>query len=290
MVTPGAGTYTFDAGTRVNVAAAPSADWAFSHWTGAVADAKAAATSVVVNSNVTVTAHFIETPLVISDVQAIEITRTGAVITWKTNRDATGTVEYSPGNLTAIALTSAASQQVILSGLQPVTVYIFKVRAKDASGNEAVSTEYSFTTTGTAAAFVLDGSFDVADLGDGKKVTFTGTVTNTGDLAGTFNAELLVNAAVEGTAAIELGPGAAKPLSFSATRTTAGSYSARVAEFNKDFTIAAPVVAAATLAAGTGGYNLPLLALLILMAVFILWFFLRRRKKSQPVAAEVRGE
>ena len=271
-VTPGTGRYTVESGTRVNLSTTPAADWVFSRWEGQVADAKAPVTSVVVTGDMTVTSYFVETPLVISGVQAVNITRTGAEIVWTTNRNANGTVEYSPGALTVPAAVANTSQKVTLSGLQPVTAYTFKVMAKDAAGNEAISPDYTFTTAGAAAGFILDGTFDVADVSGGKKVTFNGTVRNTGDLSGTFNAELLINGAVEGAATVDIGPGAEKSLSFSAVRNTAGSYSARVADIVKDFTVEQPVGLAVVSPVTAGGSSSIMWLVLVLLAAALLFF------------------
>ena len=91
-----------------------------------------------------------ETPPLISEVSASNITTTSATITWTTDEPATSQVEYG-GVWLCIAITSldeslVISHNVDLSGLQPNTTYHFRVKSKDASGNEAASEDCSFTT------------------------------------------------------------------------------------------------------------------------------------------------
>jgi hypothetical protein len=90
-------------------------------------------------------------PPIISNVQAISITDTTAVITWDTNIPASSNVEYgvtpayggaanSPGNVT--------SHVVSLFGLAPGTTYHFRVQSTEPIGLlTAVSGDFTFTTT-----------------------------------------------------------------------------------------------------------------------------------------------
>jgi hypothetical protein len=87
---------------------------------------------------------------VISDVTVTDITETTASITWATDEPATSQVEY--GTTSAYGLSSTldttlvTSHSVSLSGLSSGTTYHYKVKSKDASGNLAVSKDYTFTT------------------------------------------------------------------------------------------------------------------------------------------------
>lgn len=89
------------------------------------------------------------TPPVISNVQAVNITDTGAVIQWNTDEPATSLVEYgtdaSYGN-TATAQGLVTSHNVPINGLAPGTTYHFRVISQDAYGNTSVSGDYAFTT------------------------------------------------------------------------------------------------------------------------------------------------
>ena len=59
--TPGEGVHTYADGTVVNISATPSAGYVFDHWEGAVANANSASTTVTMDADKTVTAHFMVT-------------------------------------------------------------------------------------------------------------------------------------------------------------------------------------------------------------------------------------
>ena len=84
---------------------------------------------------------------------ATNITGTSATITWTTNEAATSQVEYglttSYGSITAIDQTLVTAHSVTITGLTPNTTYNWRVRSKDAAGNEAISAN---STLKTAAA------------------------------------------------------------------------------------------------------------------------------------------
>ena len=91
---------------------------------------------------------------VITGVSTQAIGKTGAVITWTTNEAATSQVAYglttSDGSATTPDANLVTSHTVTLSGLTAGTSYNFKVKSKDASGNESVSPDYTLVTSNTA--------------------------------------------------------------------------------------------------------------------------------------------
>jgi phosphodiesterase/alkaline phosphatase D-like protein len=102
---------------------------------------------------------------VISDVQACSVTENGAVITWVTNTNATGNVEYGTesGVYTDGAPTPAdgtadhTSHAAILSALSSGTTYYYRVKSSDGT-DETTSAEYSFTTTAFTISVVTASS------------------------------------------------------------------------------------------------------------------------------------
>ena len=58
--TPAVGTHDYDAGTVVNITATPAAGYQFASWTGDVANATSATTTVTMNADETVTANFVQ--------------------------------------------------------------------------------------------------------------------------------------------------------------------------------------------------------------------------------------
>jgi hypothetical protein len=57
---PAVGSHAYTDGSVVNITATPAAGYAFDHWTGAVADVNSASTTVTMDADKTVTAHFVD--------------------------------------------------------------------------------------------------------------------------------------------------------------------------------------------------------------------------------------
>jgi len=93
---------------------------------------------------------------IISGVTEANVSSANAIILWLTNEDATSKVVYditsrstAGAYLVSTAVDATAdntSHGVVLTGLFDATTYYYRVVSKDASDNEAVSAEYSFTT------------------------------------------------------------------------------------------------------------------------------------------------
>lgn len=93
------------------------------------------------------------TPPTISSVTATSIASTSAHITWTTSENADSRVWYSTSTpvstSTATTVTNAGllvSHDLTLSPLTASTTYYYKVSSKDSLGNEAMSSESSFST------------------------------------------------------------------------------------------------------------------------------------------------
>jgi hypothetical protein len=93
---------------------------------------------------------------VISAVNVSAITYSSATITWTTNEAAISQVIYglttsygstAPDDIYFLLHGPVTSLSVTLDDLSPSTMYHFKVKAKDASGNEALSDDYTFSTS-----------------------------------------------------------------------------------------------------------------------------------------------
>jgi plastocyanin len=99
------------------------------------------------------------TPPTISSVTASAISNSGATINWSTNKAADTQVEYglsaSYGSSTTLNTTLVTSHSVSLTSLVASTLYHYRVKSKDASGNLATSADATFTTTAAAPATLL---------------------------------------------------------------------------------------------------------------------------------------
>jgi YD repeat-containing protein len=86
----------------------------------------------------------------ITSVAASGITVTGATLNWTTNELSDSQVEYGTttayGNSSTLNTSLVTSHSVTLSGLAASTTYHYRVKSKDAAGNLAVSSDFTFAT------------------------------------------------------------------------------------------------------------------------------------------------
>ena len=90
------------------------------------------------------------TPPTIGALSASDVSSAGAIVSWLTSESADTQVEYglttAYGSSTPLPTPLSARHAVHVVGLQPGTLYHYRVRSKDAAGNEAVSDDATFTT------------------------------------------------------------------------------------------------------------------------------------------------
>ena len=107
------------------------------------------------------------TPPVISSVTATDITDRSAVITWTTNEAASTQINYGTtgayGSSTPLVATLTTTHEQVITDLDSLTTYHFRVRSRDAANNEAISSDFVFTTANS--------------LGEGVPPTVSSTYT-----------------------------------------------------------------------------------------------------------------
>ncbi len=93
-------------------------------------------------------------PPVISKVSASSITSSSANVIWTTDEVSDSQVEYGPtsayGKSTGRSPRLLTSHSRNLTGLNPGTLYHYRVKSRDAAGNLAVSGDFTFTTLSSA--------------------------------------------------------------------------------------------------------------------------------------------
>jgi glucose/arabinose dehydrogenase/phosphodiesterase/alkaline phosphatase D-like protein len=153
VVGPSSGTAPFTrtviVGSSNSVSApSPQGQFQFLSWS----DGGAQSHNIVAGASpVTYTATFNDpTPPLISGVQALQVSTTGATIQWTTNEPADRQVEYGTttayGTLSGLNTNLSSTHSVGLAGLAASTLYHYRVRSRDAAGNLALSGDFTFTT------------------------------------------------------------------------------------------------------------------------------------------------
>ncbi len=118
------------------------------------------------------------TPPILSNVTE-SLTAGSASISWTTNEPATSQIEYGPdnsyGTSTTIDTELVTNHTVVVSGLTAGTLYHYRIKSKDASGNLATGSDTTFTTTaapgGTTVRFVDDET--LTGIVNGSNAVFT---------------------------------------------------------------------------------------------------------------------
>ncbi|MBI4133104.1 hypothetical protein HY478_00670 [Candidatus Uhrbacteria bacterium] len=125
-------------------------------------------------------------PPAISDVQVIDITGTSATVVWATDEPGTSRVDY--GLTPAYEIGAVENPMLVvdhatpLVGLVPETTYHFRVRSTDASGNEAVSGDFTFTTADITPPIIFD--VDIVDITEtSARVIWTTLEVSTSEVA-----------------------------------------------------------------------------------------------------------
>jgi len=219
------------------------------------------------------------------------VTATTANICWITDERSTSQVEYeaSPGMLSPLDKRYVTEHHVHLTDLTPGTTYHYKTMSRDMAGNLAVSKVYTFTTLEevppTAVFASSDLSISPGEVSIGETVTIGVIVTNTGNLAGSYEVTLKINDVLEETSEVTLDAGATESVTFTVSREEAGSYSVLIDGLSGSFTVAAPDTSQPTAPAEASAedessVNWPLIGGIIagVVVVGLIIFFLVRRR------------
>ena len=121
-----------------------------------------AATNLAISGDFTFTTAADTTAPVISGIAVSLITQSGATIGWTTNEASDSQVDYgttaSYGSSTTLNTSLVTSHSAALSGLTASTLYHYRVKSRDAAGNLATSSDFTFTTAADTTAPVISGT------------------------------------------------------------------------------------------------------------------------------------
>jgi hypothetical protein len=172
------------------------------------------------------------TPPVIDEVTTSDIGTDSVLIRWTTSEPSTSQVEYwaSPSQFSPLDETMVTEHQIHLTGLNPGTNYHYRTMSRDEAGNLVTSPEYSFTTSGEPATFVVSWlTISPAEVYIDQDVTVNALITNTGDATGSNDVMLSINGTVVATdSIINLAGGTSQLITFNITREIAGVYTVDV--------------------------------------------------------------
>jgi Fe-S cluster assembly iron-binding protein IscA len=288
---PSEGDHSYARGKVVTVTAIAEDGWYFDSWSGdtsLLSNVNNPTTTITMNDNVEITANFSKeddtTAPIIPVALATNITKTGADIFWVTDEPSDSQVDYwaSPGELTPLDTALVTEHLVRLSELEPATTYHYKVMSRDEAGNLVVSDEFTFTTMGKSASFSTSKwEASIEELDDGKEVSIVFLVTNTGDIAGSYQASLSINGGVEETKNLDLTAGASQEITFTVNQNAVGTYIVTVDELTLSFTVDSG-----------GGINwwliIGIIVGVLLIITFCVFYIIRRMRSKDDYIPKLR--
>lgn len=180
------------------------------------------------------------TPPTLSGIIYTGITKTTVDIYWKTQELSTSQVEYwSNGHqFSELDETLVLEHHVTLTGLIPGTTYYYKVISVDRAGNKAESEEFTFTTSGAPATFIVRSlEIEPGEIAVGERVTISVVVANTGDAVGTYTVVLKLDGEKVATKQVTVGGKAEQTVTFTITGEVAKTYSVDVAGLAGSFIV-----------------------------------------------------
>lgn len=138
---------------------------------------------------------------------------------------------------------SPVDYEDVTLGAGASTTVTFKVTKDEGSYNIDIGGETTtLTVAGLApATFSVTGlTVSPSEIETGDSATVTATVENTGDLSGTYTAELKVNGATEDTKDVTVGVGESETVTFTVSKEEEGTYSIDVGGKTGTLTVTAP--------------------------------------------------
>ncbi|MGB7621818.1 MAG: fibronectin type III domain-containing protein [Terriglobia bacterium] len=113
----------------------------------------------------------------ISSVSASSITQSGATISWTTNEASDTQVEYGTttayGSSTTLNSSLVTAHSAPVPGLTASTLYHYRVKSRDAAGNLATSSDFTFTTSADTTAPVISGTAASPVTQSGATISWT---------------------------------------------------------------------------------------------------------------------
>ncbi len=128
--------------------------------------------------NLSISTHASDTaPPIISNVSASDITSNGATVSWNTNEAGDAQVEYgltaSYGNSSPLQSNLNTTHSIALTGLSANTVYHYRVHSRDAAGNLATSSDFTFTTLADLGPPLISNVTSANVTSTSVQITFT---------------------------------------------------------------------------------------------------------------------
>ena len=272
----GEGTFAYHAGEVVELVASPEAGYEFDEWTGdvdTVANVDDATTTITMDGNYSITAHFSEISaaqydLTISSVEGGSVTTPGE-----------GTFAYDAGEVVELEATSDDGYQFDewtgdVADVNDATTTITM------DGDKSITAVFSAVTPGASPASFSASGLQISpqQVQPDQQVEISIDIANDGGATGSHTVILYINGKLEDSyTARSIAPGSLENVAFTVSRSTSGTYDVSLEGLQGQFTVAAPPATTSPGGLGTGTL-IVIVAIIVALIVAIVFVIARVRR------------
>jgi len=275
VTTPGEGTFTYGAGEVVELEATSDDGYQFGEWTGdvgTVADVDDATTTITMDANYSITAHFTEKTaaqydLTISSMEGGSVTTPGE-----------GTFAYDAGEVVELEATSDDGYEFDewtgdVADVSDATTTITM------DGDKSIIAVFTAVTSGASPASFSASGLQISpqQVQPDQQVEISINIANNGGATGSHTVILYINGSREDSCVVRISPGSSQNVVFTVSRSTSGAYDVSLEGLQGQFTVAAPPATSSLGGLGTGTL-IVIVAIIVALIVAIVFVIARVRR------------
>jgi len=279
VLTPGEGTFYYQAAEKVILVASSSNGYEFDRWTGdveTVDDTRDDSTFIIMSGNKSITANFDEMGETSNEQYSLEISSTegGSVTT-----PGEGTFHYDAGDVVELVASPddgyefnewTGDTDAVADIDDPTTTV-------EMDGDTSVSATFTAVVPGISPARFIFSNLLIApgEVSSGQQVEISIEAANNGGTTGERTVVLYINGIVEDSRTVRIAPGLAQDISFLLNKTESGVYNVAVEGLTGKFT-----VKAASILNTAGGFTTGIgIGIVAFIAVLALAFLIIKKKR-----------
>jgi hypothetical protein len=279
VLTPGEGTFHYQAAEKVILVVSPNNGYEFDKWTGdvdTVDDTDDHSTFIIMDGNKSITANFDKIDTTTSEQYSLEISSTeGGSVTMPGE----GTFRYDAADI--VKLVARPDDGYKFDGWTGDTDAVADIddatTTIEMDDDKSIGATFTAVTPGISPAQFNFSNLLVApvDVISGQQVKISIEAANNGGTTGERTAVLYINGVVEDSRTVRVGPGLTQDVSFLLNKIKSGVYNVAVEGLAGKFT-----VKAASTPITTSGFNTGIIiAIVAFIAVLALAFiFIKKRR------------
>jgi len=275
VTTPGEGTFAYDAGEVVELVASPDDGYEFDEWTGdvsTVADVDDGTTTITMDGNYSITAHFSEISaaqydLTISSMEGGSVTTPGE-----------GTFTYNAAEVVNLEASPDEGYQFD-EWTGDVANVADSTTTITMDADKSITAGFSAVTPGISPASFSASSLLISpqQVQPDQQVEISIDIANNGGATGSHTVLLYINGNLEDSYTVSIAPGSLENVVFTVSRPAPGTYEVSLEGLQGQFTVAAPSGTSSPGGLDTGTL-IVIVAIIVALIVAIVFVFARIRR------------